>query len=68
EKLGGELVTARLGELDDFDGEVVAAEAVDEESRLVELELGDDVLLDGGCGGGGEGNDGSRSKRWQVIA
>ena len=47
-----------VGELDDLDGEVVAAEAVDEEGWLRELELGDDVLLDGGRGGGGEGDSG----------
>ena len=34
EELRGELVAARLGELDDLDGEVVAAEAVDEELGL----------------------------------
>ena len=58
EELGGELVAAGLGELDDLDGEVVAAEAVDEERGIGELELGDDVFLDGGRGGGGEGDDG----------
>ena len=58
EEVGGELVAAGLGELDDLDGEVVAAEAVDEEGGVGELELGDDVFLDGGGGGGGEGEDG----------
>ena len=45
EELGGELIAAGLGELDDLDGEIVAAEAVDEESRVGELELGGDVFL-----------------------
>ena len=35
EEFGGELVAARLGHLDDFDGEVGAAEAVDEECGIV---------------------------------
>ena len=34
-RFGGELVAAGLGDLDDFDGEVVAAEAVDEEGGVV---------------------------------
>ncbi len=68
EEVGGELVAAGLGELDYLDGEVVAAEAVDEEGGLRELELGDDVLLDGGGGGGGEGDDGSWAQGGEVVA
>ena len=68
EEVGGELVAAGLGHLDDFDGEVVAAEAVDEEGGIVELELGDDVLLDGGGGGGGEGDDGRGAEGWEIFA
>ena len=58
EELGGELVATWLGDLDDLDGEVVAAKAVDEALGLRELELRDDVVLHGGGGGGGEGDDG----------
>ena len=68
EEVGGEFVAARLGHLHDFNREVGAAEAVDEEGGVVELELGDDVLLDGGRGGGGEGNDGRGPERWKVLA
>jgi hypothetical protein len=68
EELGGELVAAGLGEFDDLDGEVVSAEAVDEAFRIVELELGDDVLLDGGGCGGGEGEDGSGAESREVVA
>ncbi len=57
-----------LGDLDDFDGEVVAAESVDEEGGLVEAELGDDVVLDGGGGGGGEGDDGSGAEEREGVA
>ena len=57
-----------LGEFDDFDGEVGAAEAVDEERGIAELELGDDVLLHGGRGGGGEGEDGRGAKGGEVLA
>ena len=57
-----------LDSLDDLDGEVVAAEAVDEERGLRELELGDDVLLDGGGGGGGERDDGCGAEGGQVVA
>ena len=63
-----ELVAAGLRELDDLDGEVVAAEAVDEEGGLVEVELGDDVALDGGGGGGGEGEDGGGAEGRQMFA
>ena len=46
-------MAAGAGEFDDLDGEVGAAEAVDEELGVVKMKLGDDVLLDGGRGGGG---------------
>ena len=68
EEVRGELVAARFGELDDFDGEVVAAEAVDEELGLGELKLGDDVFLDGGRCGCGEGDDGSGAKGGEEVA
>ncbi len=68
EEIGGELVAAGLGELDDLDGEVVAAKAVDEESGIGELKLGYDVALDGGGGGGGEGEDGSGPEGGEVVA
>ena len=40
EELSGELVAAGFGEFDDFDGEVVAAEAVDEEFGLCRVGAG----------------------------
>ncbi len=51
-----------------FDGEIVAAEAVDEEGRAVKRELGDDVLLDRGGGRGGKGDDGRGAERGEVLA
>ena len=68
EEVGGELGAPRLGHLDDFDGEVGAAESVDEERRVGKGELGDDVLLHGGRGGGGEGDDGRGAQQGQVFA
>ncbi len=68
EEVRGEFVAARFGELDDLDGEVVAAEAVDEELGLSELELGDDVFLDGGRCGCGEGDDGGGAKGGEEVA
>ena len=68
EEIRGELVAAGLGEFDDLDGEVVAAEAVDEEVGLCELELGDDVFLDGGGCGCGEGDDGGGAKGGEEVA
>ena len=68
EEIGGELVAAGFGEFDDFDGEVVAAEAVDEEFGLGELELGDDVFLDCWCRGCGEGDDGGGAEGGEEIA
>jgi len=62
EEVCGELVAAGLGEFDDFDGEVVTTKAMDEKVGFGELELGDDVFLDGGCGGGGEGDNGGGTK------
>ncbi len=35
---------------------------------LLELKLGDDVLLDGGGRGRGEGDDGCGPERWEIIA
>jgi hypothetical protein len=66
--LRGEFVAARFGHFDDFDGEVRAAESVDEECGIFELKLGDDVLLDGRRRGGGEGDDGRGSKRRKMFA
>ena len=68
EEVGGERVAARLRHLDDLDGEVVAAEAVDEECRVGEVELGDDVVLDGWRGGCGEGDDGGGAESGEVFA
>ena len=68
EELEGEVGALGLGELDGLDGEVVAAEAGDEDSWVAEVELHGDVALDGGCGGGREGDDGSGSEGWQVLA
>ena len=53
EELDGELVAAGLGEFHNFYREVGAAEAVDEERGIAELELGYDVILYGRRGGGG---------------
>ena len=68
EEVDDELVAAGLRELDGLDGEVVAAEAVDEEGGVSEAELGDDVVLDGGGGGGGEGDDGGRAEGRKMFA
>jgi len=68
EESGGELVATRLGELDDFDGEVVATEAVDEELGLCELELSDDVTLDGWCSSGGESDNWCGAKGREEVA
>ena len=45
EQVDDEGIAARLRELDDLDGEVVPAEAVDEECGIAEPELRDDVML-----------------------
>ena len=68
EECGGELMAARLGHLDDFNGEVGAAEAMDKERRVGELELGDDIALHGGRGGGGEGDDGGGAECGKMFA
>jgi hypothetical protein len=59
--------TLGLRELDDFDSEVVAAESMNEERGLVEAELVDDVLLDGGGGGSGESDDGGGTQEGQGV-
>jgi len=51
-----------------LDGEVGAAEAVDEERGIVELELGHDVLLDGGSSCCSKGEDGRGAEGWEVVA
>ena len=68
EQLRGELGALRLGELDDLDGEVVAAEAVDEARGIVEAELATmSSLHDGRCGGG-EGDDRRRAEGGEMLA
>src|SRR4029079_9006239 len=68
EELARALGALAGGELDDLDGEVGAAEAVDEAGGVVEAELDDDVVLDKGGGGGGEGEDGGRAKEGEAFA
>ena len=68
EELRGELVAAGFGELDDLDGEIVAAEAVDEESWLRELELGNDVFLDCWRRCRSEGDDGRGTEGREEVA
>ena len=68
EEIGGELVAAGLGELDDLDGEVVSTEAVDEEFGFSELKLSDDVFLDRGCCGRCEGDYGCGAKSGEEVA
>ena len=41
---------------------------MDEERGVGEVELGDDVTLYGGRGGGGEGEDGRGAKGWEMVA
>ena len=53
--------------LDDFDGEVVAAEAVDEAHGVVESELRDDVVLHGGRCGRGERDDGRGAQQGRCC-
>ena len=50
---------SKVGDLDDFDGEIVAAESLDEARGAFEAELGGDIVLHDGRGGGGEGDDGA---------
>ena len=68
EELYNKLGAAWFGHLDDFDGEILATEAVNEERGVLQVELGNDVLLDGRCGGCGKGDDGGWSKRREVVA
>src|SRR6185437_14129674 len=65
---GGELVPARLRHLHDFDGQVMAAEAVNKQRWLLKLKLYCDIFLHGRCGGGREGDDGCRTQSRQIIA
>ena len=51
-----------------FNGDVGAAESVDEARRPVEAQLLGDIVLDQRRGGGGEGNHGGRTQRGQVLA
>ena len=58
----------RGGDLDDFDGDVVAPEAVDEARGLGESELRGDVVLHDGRRGGGEGDHRRGAQRRKVVA
>ena len=68
EEVADEAGALRFGHLDGFDGEVGAAEAVDEEGGRLEAELGDDVALDCRGGGSGEGEDGGGAELWKIFA
>lgn len=68
EEFEDEFVAPGFGELDNLDGEVVAAEAMDEEGGVGEAKLLDDVLLDDGRSRGGEGDDGSRTQEREGFA
>ena len=68
QEFGGELVAAWLGHLDDFDVEVVATEAVDEELGPGELELGDYIFLYCGRGRSCESDDGRGAECREEIA
>ena len=46
----------------------MAAEAGDEDGRVLQVELDGDVALDGGRGGGGEGDDGRGAQGGEVLA
>jgi len=68
EEVDGELVAPGFGELDDFDGEVVSTESVDEQGGIGELKLTGDIALHGwGCGGC-EGDDRCGSEGRKIIA
>ena len=54
--------------LDHFDGEVVAAEAVDETHGVVEAELRQDVVLHERRGRGGERQHGRGTQQVQLLA
>ena len=41
---------------------------MDEEAGVLQVELGDDIFLDGGCCGGGEGDDGAGTEGREVVA
>ena len=47
---------------------VVATEAVDEQGRGCEIELGDDVALNSGGGSGGKGDNRGGAKLWEIVA
>ena len=68
QELRDEFCALRLGELDDFDGEIVAAKAVDVERGIGETKLRDDVLLDDRRGGGGERDDGRGAEEREIVA
>src|SRR6185437_15160982 len=68
EELLGELGALQTEELEDLDGEVGAAEAGDKDCRVGKRELANDVALHGGCGGGGEGDDGAWPQGGEVLA
>lgn len=68
EEIGRKLIATWLRHLDNFNGEIVTSESVDEEGGTAELELSDDVFLDGGCGCCCEGDDGCGAEGGKVIA
>ena len=68
QQLAGQLGALTGRRFDDFDGDVVAAEAVDEAGGFGEPELLDDIVLHHGRGGGGQGDHRRRAEARQVAA
>ena len=58
EQLRGKRRALRGRDFHHFDGEIVAAESVDEARRRAQAELHGDIVLHDGSGGGREGDDG----------
>ena len=57
-----------LRHFDHFDGEVVAAEAVDEARGVVQRKLREDVVLNDGCCGRGQRQDRRGAQQVQMLA
>jgi hypothetical protein len=68
QKLQRELRPLRLRKLDDLNGEVAAAEAGNERSRLAQVELTGDVSLDRRRGCRRQGDDRCRPQRREMLA